>query len=265
MFFILSKTVGFFALPSNALISLGLLGALLLRTRFAPAGRRLLVASVLLLAIVGWSPLGNALILMLEQRFPAWDASRGAPDGIVVLGGAIAPYVSGGRGVPVLNEAAERLTAAVELARRYPAAKIVFSGGSGALFLSGERPEAEYAQQLLESLGVERGRIRADGRSRNTDEDAIFSRETAAPQPGERWLLVTSAYHMPRAIGAFRRAGFAVEAHPVDWRTHSGMDALHPFASLGDGLRRTDTAVREWVGLLAYRITGRSAELIPSP
>jgi uncharacterized SAM-binding protein YcdF (DUF218 family) len=265
MFFYLSKTIGFFALPSNLLMSLCLLGALLLPTRFARFGRRLLVVGVVLLAILGWSPLGNALLLALEQRFPHWDASRGAPDGIVVLGGAMTPYVSGGRGVPVLNEAAERLTATVELARLYPDARIVFTGGSGALLLFGERAEAEYALQMLQSLGVARERIRTDGRSRNTDEDAIFSRQTAAPRPGERWLLVTSAYHMPRAIGAFRRAGFPVEAYPVDWRTYGTIDAVHPFATLGDGLRRTDTAVREWVGLVAYRLTGRSSELLPSP
>lgn len=264
MFFLLSKTLGFFALPSNLLISLGLLGAILLATRFAPAGRRLLVASVLLLAAAGWSPLGNALLLPLEQRFPACDAARGAPDGIVVLGGAITAYVSGGRGVPVLNEAAERLTTAVELARRHPAAKIVFTGGSGSL-LYDEASEAGFALALLQELGVERARIRADGRSRNTADDARYAKEAAAPKDGERWLLVTSAYHMPRAVGAFRRAGFPVEACPVDWRTHSRADALRPFGSLGDGLRRTDTAVREWIGLLAYRLSGRTAALFPAP
>jgi uncharacterized SAM-binding protein YcdF (DUF218 family) len=76
---------------------------------------------------------------------------------------------------------------------------------------------------------------------------------------------VTSAYHMPRAMAAFRAAGFPIEAYPVDWRTGGPIDALKPFPSVGDGLRRTDTAVREWVGLLAYRITGKTAELFPAP
>jgi uncharacterized SAM-binding protein YcdF (DUF218 family) len=264
VFFVLSKTIGFFALPSNFLVSVGLLGALLLLTRFVRAGRRLLVFSMLMLAIIGWSPLGNALILTLEQRFPAWDPARGAPDGIVVIGGAITPRVSAGRGDPVLNEAAERITAVVDLARRYPAARIVFSGGSGSLLFA-EPPEAEIARDLLQRLGVARERILIDTRSRNTDDDARYSMERAAPKPGERWLLVTSAYHMPRAIGAFRRIGFAVEACPVDWRTHSTADVTHPFVTIGDGLRRTDTAFREWVGLLAYWATGRSSELVPAP
>lgn len=264
MFFVLSKVIGFFTLPSNFLVSLGLLGALLLLTRFARAGRAMLVVSILGIAVIGWSPLGNALILSLEQRFPKWDASRGAPDGIVIIGGAITPRVAAGRGEPVLNEAAERITAAVDLARRYPDARIVFSGGSGSL-LYAEPPEAQFARELMVQLGVAPERITIDSRSRNTDDDARFSKEAAAPKPGERWVLITSAYHMPRSIGAFRRAGFPVEAYPVDWRTHSTADVTHPFATIGDGLRRTDTAFREWVGLLAYRITGRSSELVPAP
>ena len=91
----------------------------------------------------------------------------------------------------------------------------------------------------------------------------MFSRELVKPKPGERWLLVTSGYHMPRAIGVFRKAGFSVEPYPVDWRTRGPEDALRPFPTLGDGLRRTDTAMREWVGLAIYWLTGRSSELFP--
>ena len=87
----------------------------------------------------------------------------------------------------------------------------------------------------------------------------------AQPKPGERWLLVTSAFHMPRSIGVFRQAGFTVEAFPVDWRTRGSEDVLRPFATMGDGLRRTDTAVREWVGLAVYWLSGKSSELFPRP
>ena len=117
----------------------------------------------------------------------------------------------------------------------------------------------------FEALGIAHERITAEEQSRNTIENAVFSHLLANPQPEERWILVTSAYHMPRAIAAFRAAGFPIEAYPVDWRTRGPVDALTPFPSLGDGLRRTDTAVREWIGLLAYRITGKTAELFPAP
>jgi uncharacterized SAM-binding protein YcdF (DUF218 family) len=264
MFFYLSKILGFFAIPSNLVIVLGIVGVLLLRTRFARAGRRLAAGSLVVLAIIGLSPVGNALIIPLEQRFPSWDHGRGAPDGIVVLGGAISPDVSAARHEPALNEAAERLTVVVELARRYPEARILFTGGVGEL-VSSAPPEAEFALLQFERLGIARTRILAEDKSRNTVENAVFSLELAKPKAGERWLLVTSAYHMPRAIGVFRKAGFAVEAYPVDWRTRGPQDALRPFPTLGDGLRRTDTAVREWVGLAVYWLTGRSSALFPGP
>ena len=115
------------------------------------------------------------------------------------------------------------------------------------------------------ALAIAPGRVIAEDKSRNTVENALFSKRLAQPKPGERWLLVTSAYHMPRSVGVFRKAGFPVEAYPVDWRTRGPVDALRPFATLGDGLRRTDTAVREWVGLLVYWLTGRTSELFPGP
>jgi uncharacterized SAM-binding protein YcdF (DUF218 family) len=264
MFFILSKIFGFFALPSNLLIAIGLLGLVLLLTRFTRLASWLVVTSLVLIALAGLSPLGNALLLPLEQRFPPWDASRGPPDGIVVLGGAISPDVSAARGVVALDEAAERITAAVELARRYPTARIVFAGGSSALVLE-EGAEASFAVRELEALGVAHDRIAAEEQSRNTIENAVFSRLIANPKPGECWLLVTSAYHMPRAMAVFRAVGFPVEAYPVDWRTRGPIDAVRPFVSLGDGLRRTDTAVHEWIGLLAYRLSGKTAELFPAP
>jgi uncharacterized SAM-binding protein YcdF (DUF218 family) len=240
------------------------LGALMLATRFARAGRRLLVFSVLLIAVVGLSPLGNILILPLEQRFPPWNESRGEPDGIVVLGGAISPELSLVRGEVSLNESAERVTVVAALARRYPQARIVYSGGNGALIVR-EGTEAEFALKILQSFGIDPARLVAEDRSRNTAENALFSKQVAHPKPGERWLLVTSAYHMPRSMGAFRQAGFEVEAYPVDYRIRGPGDMLITFSSVSEGFGRTDTAMREWVGLLAYWVSGRSSALFPGP
>jgi uncharacterized SAM-binding protein YcdF (DUF218 family) len=263
MFFVLSKVLGFFAIPSNLIIACGIVGVLILRTRFARAGWRLAVGSLVVLAIVGLTPLGNVLIFPLEQRFPAWDSARGAPDGIVVLGGALTPDVALARNDAALNEAAERVTATVELARRYPNARIIFSGGEGGLIYRGN--ESEIALRLFGRLGIAPGRVVAEDKSRNTVENAVFSRQIAMPKPTERWLLVTSAYHLPRAVGVFRKAGFAVEAYPVDWRTRGPQDAFRPFPTLADGLRRTDTAVREWAGLVVYWLAGNTSELFPGP
>lgn len=264
MFFYLSKILGFFSLPSNFLITLGLLGAFLMATRFARFGKKLLVISVILITAVGLSPLGNILMLPLEQRFPPWDATHGAPDGVVVLGGSISPELSLARGEVSLNEAAERVTVVAALARRYPQARIVFSGGNGNLIIR-EGSEAEFALELFQSFGIDAGRITSEGRSRNTIENAVFSKRLANPKPGERWLLITSAYHMPRSIGVFRAAGFDVEAYPVDYRTRGLIDAIVPFRSVSEGFGRTDTAAREWIGLIAYWISGHSSALFPGP
>jgi uncharacterized SAM-binding protein YcdF (DUF218 family) len=263
MYFILSKILGFLAIPSNLIIGFGILGALLLRTRFAPTGWRLVIGSLFLLAIAGLSPLGNVLILPLEERFPAWDSSRGAPHGIVVLGGGMSPDVAFARNEVALNEAAERMTAAVELALRYPNARVIFSGGESELAFRGN--ESDAARRLFERLGLPPGRVITEDRSRNTLENAVLTKQIAMPKPGERWLLVTSAYHQPRAVGVFRKIGFAVEAYPVDWRTRGMEDALRPFPTLGEGLRRTDTAMREWGGLVLHWLLGNTSELFPGP
>src|SRR2546422_8185757 len=130
MFFVLAKILGFFAVPSNILIILGLLGIVRMRTGFARAGRRFVVTSLVLLAVMGLPPVGNALILPLEQRFPAWNEAGRPPDGMVVLGVSFDTPVAEARGEVALTDAAERMTVVAELARRFPDARILFSGGS---------------------------------------------------------------------------------------------------------------------------------------
>ena len=264
MFFVLSKTLGVMLLPANFLIGIGLLGALLLATRFARLGRKLAIASLALLAICGFSPLGNLLLYPLESRFPPWDAARGAPDGIVVLGGPIDPDVSAAHDRATIGPGADRLIAAAALAHRYPNARLIYSGGSANLII-GDAREADYATALFESLGVAGTQLVMERHARNTEENAEFSKTIAAPKSGERWLLVTSAYHMPRAVGVFRTAGFAVEPYPVDWRAGGRADLL-TFRNLAlDGLARVDNAIREWMGLVAYRISGKTSVLFPGP
>ncbi len=264
MFFAFSKVAGFFTNPSNVILACLLAGVLLMATRFARLGKVLAGFAILLLVAIGFGPVGNLLIYPLEQRFPAYSHQGPAPAGIIVLGGAISPEGSAARGTPILNEAAERLTVVAELARRYPDARIVYSGGSANLIAEGPG-EAAFARPLLESFGIAPGRILLEDRSRSTYENAIFSRDLIQPRSGERWLLVTSAHHMPRSMGVFYAAGFPVEPHPVDWRVGQLSDLFVPYASLSDGLKRTDTAMHEWIGLAGYFIGGKTRELFPSP
>jgi uncharacterized SAM-binding protein YcdF (DUF218 family) len=157
---------------------------------------------------------------------------------------------------------------AAMLARRFPEAKVAFSGGdAGILYKTGS--EAEGAESLLTALGVAQDRLILEAKSRDTYENAAYLKEelTRAGElgPGKRWLLITSAYHMPRAMGAFRQAGFNVEPWPVDYRTRGVADLTRPFDKVSEGLRRVDVAAREWVGLLAYWLRGRSDALFPAP
>lgn len=266
MFFFLSKTLGIMLLPVNFLIGAGLLGAVLSARRSAALGRRLVIASVVVLAICGFSPLGNWLLYPLEQRFPPWDAARGGvPDGIVVLGGSIEPELAAAHGGAVFTHSADRIVTAAVLARQYPNARILFSGGNANLVSDDSAKEADYAISVLESLGVARERLMTERRSRNTQENAEFSKAVADPKDGERWLLVTSAYHMPRSVGLFRKAGFAVEPCPVDWRVGRAADLVRFSVVAMEGLERTDIAVREWIGLVAYWATGKIDTLLPGP
>jgi uncharacterized SAM-binding protein YcdF (DUF218 family) len=264
LFFVLSKTLGVMLLPSNFLIGLGLIGVILLVMRFERLGRGLLVVSAVLLAICGFSPLGSLLLYPLEQRFPPWDATQGAPDGIIVLGGSIDPDLSAAHNSAVVRFAADRIIATADLAHRYPNARIIFSGGSANL-ISNDAREADFAAGLFESLGISASRLIMERRSRNTQENAEFTSALAAPKTGERWLLVTSAFHMPRSVGLFRKVGFAVQPYPVDWRVGGPSDLFTFFNIASDGLGRTDVAVREWIGLIAYRATGKIDDLLPGP
>jgi uncharacterized SAM-binding protein YcdF (DUF218 family) len=179
MFYVISKLIGFFIVPSNVLIGLGLVGAALQPTRCARAGQRLLVASVLLIAAIGVLPLWVGLTLPLENRFPPWNPSEGKPDGIIVLGGTISPQISAARGQITLTEAGQRIVAALGLARQYPAARVVYSGGSGELLARGPS-EASFAGRWLEQFGVASNRIMLETRSRSTAENAAFTKQLVA-------------------------------------------------------------------------------------
>lgn len=264
MSFIASKLIEIFLLPSNLIAIFGLIG---LAT--APFGRRklsrtCLIGSALLLAICGWIPLGMASLMALENRFPK-PVITGPVTGIVVLGGAVDTHVSVDRQALTMNEAGERLTEAVDLSRRYPDARIFLSGGASHIISHDQTTESQVARDILVMLGVPARRIEMEERSRTTCENAIESKAAIQPKPGELWLLVTSASHMPRAMACFRAAGFPVAAYPVDYRTRGSADLWRPTGSAAGGLAATDLAAHEWLGLLTYWSAGKTTELFPEP
>ena len=263
MFFILSKTIGVLLRPSVFLILIGLIGLSLGFTRWRRVGHRLALLSLALLLVFGVFPVGTTLVHVLESRFPKWDSSRGAPDGIIVLGGAISPSLSRDYGEPAVTGNVGRIFAIGRLGRAYPNARIIYSGGDGTLG-GKDGIEADYLPPIVDLLGIAPARVMLEPRSRNTVENAVFSKELAKPKPGERWLLVTSAQHMPRAIGCFRQAGFSVEAYPVAWHTGPRVD-YWPSLNIVGNLGRLDSAANEWIGLAAYWLSGRTSALFPAP
>ena len=262
MFFYLSKLFWIVAQPVNLVGFLILIGIVFAFFRFRRLGLFFSSAGFVVLALGVWSSLGAVLLHPLEDRFPRPDPAPAEIAGIIVLGGGFEGAVNLARGGYELNASGDRFVEAAVLARRYPAARVVVTGGTGALMLDGEG-DGDTAPRLLTALGVAPERLVMESRSRNTHENALFTRELVRPQPGETWLLVTSAYHMPRSLGLFRKAGFDVVPWPADYQT-AGTERLGPAQDNAlDSLRNLTLAIREWIGLAAYRATGRIDRILP--
>jgi uncharacterized SAM-binding protein YcdF (DUF218 family) len=261
MFFALSKTLTFILTPSNFLVLIGLFGLVLVLLRWSKFGWSLLTLGILGVALAGWSPLGPAMLMTLEDRFPKHEAPTTIA-GIVMLGGAVDIHITQARGSEAWNDQAERITTVAELANRFPTARIILSGGSGH---PDAISESSIAKQALVAMAVPEIRIELETKSRNTCENASESVITAKPKISEVWLLVTSASHMPRAVACFRAANFPVTPFPVDYHTRGSEDLRRMQESVVEGLAHVDLAAHEWTGLITYRLAGLTHELFPGP
>ena len=263
MLFILAQIFGLLISPSEILLLLSVVGTVLCALGRQKWGLRALYAGVGGFVLIAVLPIDRWMIEPLEDRFPRVTSPPAHVDGIIVLGGAVDTARTVEHGIPALTWAAERMTAFAGLARRYPDAKLVFSGGSGEL--SPHRlKETDVARALFTELGVDQKRMIYEDASRTTFENAENSRRLVNPQPGEVWILVTSANHMPRSVGVFRRVGWNVLPWPVAFKTPPGHTpaVLSPFPG---HLNVVELAFHEWLGLLAYYLTGRSDGLFPGP
>jgi len=238
-----------------------LVGAVLsLVVRPTRTARSCAAICILFLAVCSWTPFGTWLISPLEERFPR----QPLPDkitGIIVLGGAFDVRESDSHDMVALNYRAERMTAFAGLARRYPRASLIFSGGNAGLTGKGST-EASLARRLLVDLGIPLNRVTFEDKSRNTRENALFTRRLIHLQPSDNWLLVTSAADIPRAVGSFRAIGWNVTPVPVDYHSRR---SLWSMPGLIDGLREIDWSTHEWVGLVYYYIRGWTPQLFPKP
>jgi uncharacterized SAM-binding protein YcdF (DUF218 family) len=261
LFFITAKLAWLLLRPASWLVLLLAGAALALRAGRGPLARRLLHAATAGLIGIAVLPLGDAVLAPLEARFPPAPAPDN-PAGIIVLGGAENGVLSAAHGRPVVGDAAERILDGIALARRHPDIPVILSGGSGRL--QGGPDGAGTAARLFAAAGIAPERLIVERRSRNTAENAARARPLAARAAGSgRWILVTSAFHMPRAVGSFCAAGWgAVTPWPTDYR--AGAFAARIGWNPVRNLDALTTGLKEWVGLVAYRLTGRTRALLPA-
>ena len=257
MFFVASKVFWMFLSPIVVLLVLALVGASWSGDRWRRTFRSIGIAAILILITVAMTPLGLMAAAPLENRFPQPAADIPPPFGIIVLGGAVNGPVSKARG-EILDEGARMIRSGVSR-KRYLRPEWL-TGGSGSLIAKSKR---RGARELLIELGVDPARIIVEDKSRNTEENAQFTAAIVRPEPKQRWLLVTSAFHMPRAIGVFEKAGFDVVAEPVAYRTLGPGNGWQWDLDPGSEFRIFETAVHEWIGLAGYRATGRIDSLFP--
>lgn len=260
IFFWLSKTGWALASPGSLLVIAIVAVWLLLKggaQRWARCLSGLAAAASLLIALF---PVGEWLLYPLEARFT--NELPETIDGIIVLGGSVDPVKSAAWRQVETRATAEREFNFLALAQRYPQARLAFTGGSGSL-TDQEYKEAEWTARLFGQQGLDLTRITFESESRNTHENAVLSKKLLAPAQDENWLLITTAWHMPRAVGAFCKAGFPVIAHPVDHWTLRG-ELLRLEWDFADNLNELGVAVHEWLGLLVYRLTGKTSSLLPA-
>ncbi len=264
MFFYLSKIAWSLVQPSMLVALLIVSGLILMLVKWRISGAILsALGAAAYVAIVLFSA-GQFLIAPLENRFAANPRLAEAPDGIILLGGPIDSQLSRARGQVTIYSGAERYIEFAGLLRRYPGAKGIVSGGNPSLTRN-SLGQAHYARSLLEKMGVDLKRVTFEAKSRNTVENIRLSTALMQPAEGGRWLVVTSAYHMPRALGVMRAQGWNAIPYPVDFRTEGETGRFFFTLGGGEAMELTDLAVKEWIGLTAYYLTGRSAQLLPSP
>lgn len=260
-FYWLSKAFWLLASPDSVLVLLAVLGTILLYAQQLKWAKRcftLLTASLLFIAIV---PLGHWLLIPLETKFPSSPELPSKVDGIIVLSGPEEPLQTDYWQLPSLGGAAERNLAFMALAKQYPKAKLVFSGGGA--FTEPHLTQAHVAHQMFKQQGFDTERVIFEDRSRNTVENVNLSYPLAQPKPGENWLMVTSAFHMSRSVGLFCARGWPVIPYPVDHRTLPGKYSVMQW-KFGGNLQLLSLALREWIGLSAYYWWGKTNAWLPA-
>ena len=214
--------------------------------------KRLLGSLAVILLVIGLFPVGEWLLYPLEKQYPT-NPKLNQVDGIILLGGAEDPVRSYLWKQPITGSAAERDFAFIQLSKAYPAAKKIFTGGSSSMVAQAYKG-ADAAKQLFIQQGLDVSKIIFERDSRNTWENVILSKEVADVKKGEKWILITTGWHMPRSAGIFCKAKWDVIPYPVDFWTQKG-NLLRVDWNFSGHLKNLVTAVKEWIGIAAYQLT----------
>jgi uncharacterized SAM-binding protein YcdF (DUF218 family) len=238
---IFSRITGTVFTASNFLPLLLVMGVLLQWTAWRRLGRGLVIAVAASFLLIYFLPIDQWLRAPLEDRFsrPPWPAHV---DGVIVLAGG-----------------QDRLMTGAEVARRYPHARLIYSGGV-APFEKPEMSEANVARAAFEQMGVAPSQLTLETRSRNTWESFVYSKELARPRPDETWLVVTAPIHMPRAMGVAARVHWHVLPWPSGYAIISKGEGVEWDSSIAERLVEIESGAHEWTGLAAYRLMGRIGE-----
>jgi len=261
LFFWISKLVWLVLSPDSLLLILLIVAWVLAWRGSHRKAKRLLGLVVMVLIVIAILPVGEWVFYLLENRFPVNPKLPDRVDGIIVLGGSENAVRTALWNQVEMGDCAERSLAFLMLARRYPDARLVYTGGSGSLVDQGYKG-ADVMKRLCEEQGLDPARVAFESRSRNTYENATYSKALVQPEPGETWILVTTAWHMPRSVGVFRKAGWSILPYPVDHWTNPG-HLLRIDLDLAGHLRDMTIGTKEWIGLMAYYCTGKTTVLLP--
>ncbi len=262
-FFIASKLAWGILSPSNILVLMLIVGTLLLLKGAISAAKCFLLPATLFSLVIMLYPLGDSVIYPLETRFSKPDVMPQQVDGIIVLGGGEQLKSSLSWNSAELGAGGDRYIGAAILAKRYPKAPVIFTGGNSMLGLQGIGDEGRIARTLLTAVGIAEQRLIIESKARNTAENFLLI-TPLLPKLNGRYLLVTSAFHMPRAMGIARQQGIDTIAYPVDYR--SNQPALRQWGfNIYEHLEVLEPAWREWVGLTAYYLSGKTNQWFPEP
>lgn len=257
-----SKIFWLLAQPLSLAFLLLLLGLLAGFVRWRRLQTGALVLSALLLFLTLFTSTGSVLLQVLEERIARAELPAGGPGCIIMLGGGVEAEVIGARGGFEMNQAGDRFVETLRLARDFPDARILVSGGDGSLSGTYEG-DATVAIRFFAAFGIPQERLIRETESRTTFENVANTRALLAENGLDRCLLVTSAFHMPRSVGLFRKHGIDVLPWPTDYRTTGRAGLALDFTQPSTNSQLTTTALREWTGLLLYYFAGRTHALFP--